>query len=105
MDLFTLYDCKQGAYNLRVPSLKSSLPRSFTPPEALLRGLELCGMSISLHSYSSERREMLTSSIASRNLLLSELFKVPSLALYLLPEMKIVPLAVNQVIYEQGDQL
>jgi CRP-like cAMP-binding protein len=48
---------------------------------------------------------MLTSSLASRNLLLEELFKVPSIALYLLPEMKIVPLAVNQVLYEQGDQL
>jgi len=62
-------------------------------------------MSINLHSFSSEKREMLTSGVASRNQLLEELLKVPSIALYLLPEMRIVPLAVNQVIYEQGDQL
>ncbi len=48
---------------------------------------------------------MLTSIIASRNELLAELFKVPSLASYLLPEMKIVPLNVNQVLYELGDQI
>lgn len=48
---------------------------------------------------------MLTSTLASRNYLLSELFKVPSITEYLLPEMKVVPLAVNQVLYEQGDQL
>ena len=48
---------------------------------------------------------MLTSSIASRNELLAELFKVPSITSYLLPEMRIVPLTVNQVLYELGDQI
>ena len=48
---------------------------------------------------------MLTSSIACRNELLAELFKVPTIASYLLPEMKIVPLTVNQVLHEQGDQI
>src|SRR5215510_7789713 len=62
-------------------------------------------MNISLHSFSLERKEMLTSTIASRNELLVELFKVPSITRYLLPEMKIVPLTVNQVLYEQGDQI
>jgi len=62
-------------------------------------------MSISVPTFSSERKELLTSSAASRNQLLEELFKLPGVAHYLLPEMKIVPLAVNQVLYEQGDHL
>src|SRR5262245_48393348 len=60
-------------------------------------------MSISFHTFPAERKEMLTSSIASQNELLAELFKVPSINSYLLPEMKVVPFTVNQVLYEQGD--
>ena len=48
---------------------------------------------------------MLTSSIASQNKLLEELFKAPGIANYLLPEMRLVPFTVNQVLYEQGDQI
>jgi CRP-like cAMP-binding protein len=62
-------------------------------------------MSISFHSFPSERKELLTSAIASRNQLLDELFNAPGLASYLLPEMRVVPLRVNQVLYEQGDQI
>jgi len=61
-------------------------------------------MSISLHSF-SERKELLTSAIASRNQLLEELLRVPTIARDLLPEMRIVQFAVNQVLYEQGDQM
>lgn len=62
-------------------------------------------MSISLHSFPAEKKEMLTSGIASRNQLLGELFKSSDIASYLLPEMRVVPLTVNQVLYEQGDQI
>ena len=61
-------------------------------------------MSLSLHSF-SEKKEVLPSSIAFRNQLLAELFQVPGIANYLLSEMRVVPLAVNQVLYELGDQI
>jgi CRP-like cAMP-binding protein len=52
-----------------------------------------------------EKKEDLTSSIASRNDLLAELFSINATSNYLLPELKIVPLTVNQVLYEQGDKI
>lgn len=59
-----------------------------------------------LQSLTSDKKErMLTSSIASRNELLGELLSIPGSTTYLLPELKIVPLAVNQVLYEQGDEI
>lgn len=61
-------------------------------------------MSISLYSF-SERKELLTSTTASRNQLLEELLRVPTIARDLLPEMRVVQLTVNQVLYEQGDQI
>jgi CRP-like cAMP-binding protein len=48
---------------------------------------------------------MLTSSISSKNELLGELLSVPSIAASLLPELRIVPLTVNQVLYELGDKM
>ena len=53
----------------------------------------------------SERREVLTSSIASRNELLAELLSIPGVTNSLLPELRIVPLTVNQVLFEQGDKI
>lgn len=52
-----------------------------------------------------ETKELLTSSMASRNALLAELLSIPNAANYLLPELKIVSLTVNQVLYEQGDKI
>jgi CRP-like cAMP-binding protein len=52
-----------------------------------------------------DRREVLTSSIASRNHLLKELLNIPGSGSPLLPELKMVSLSVNQVLYEQGDQI
>jgi CRP-like cAMP-binding protein len=52
-----------------------------------------------------EQKELLTSSIASRNALLGELLSIPSTTNNLLPELNIVSLAVNQVLYEQGDHI
>ena len=55
--------------------------------------------------YSSDRGEMLTTSLASRNKLLMELFEIPDLAKSLLPELRVVTVTVNQVLYEQGDKI
>ena len=52
-----------------------------------------------------DKKEILTSSIASRNTLLAELLTVPGTSNYLLPELRIVPLSVNQVLYEQNDKI
>lgn len=52
-----------------------------------------------------EKKEVLTSSIASRNTLLAELLTVDGTSNYLLPELRIVPLSVNQVLYEQSDKI
>jgi CRP-like cAMP-binding protein len=52
-----------------------------------------------------EQKELLTSSIASRNALLGELLSIPSTTNNLLPELKIVSLTTNQVLYEQGDHI
>lgn len=52
-----------------------------------------------------ERKELLTTSIASKNELLKELLSVPNVANDLLQELRVVPLTVNQVLYEQGDKI
>ena len=62
-------------------------------------------MTTNLQSFLSDKREMLSPSIASQNHLLAELPSQPSIASYLLPELKIVSLSVNQVLYEQGDKI
>jgi CRP-like cAMP-binding protein len=53
----------------------------------------------------ADKREMLTSSIASQNELLGELLSINGVSNYLFPELRIVPLSVNQVLYEQGDKI
>ena len=59
-----------------------------------------------LHSIFSDPKEMmLSSSIASQNEVLKQLFAVPDVAAALLPELHIVTLTPNQVLYEQGDSL
>ena len=62
-------------------------------------------MSRNLASMIFEQKELLTSSIASRNALLGELLSIPSTTNNLLPELKIVSLTTNQVLYEQGDHI
>jgi len=52
-----------------------------------------------------DRKELLTTSIASKNELLKELLNLPGNANELLQELRIVPLTVNQVLYEQGDKI
>jgi len=53
----------------------------------------------------SDKKELLTTSIASRNELLKELLSLPGIGNDLLQELRIVPLTVNQVLYEQGDKI
>jgi len=53
----------------------------------------------------SDKKELLTTSIASRNELLKELLSLPGIGNDLLQELRIVPVTVNQVLYEQGDKI
>lgn len=53
----------------------------------------------------SDRRELLTTSIASKNELLRELLTLPGIGNDLLQELRVVPVTVNQVLYEQGDKI
>lgn len=62
-------------------------------------------MSSNLQSIMFETKELLTSSVASRNALLGELLTIPSATNQLLPELRIVHFTVNQVLYEQGDKI
>ena len=61
-------------------------------------------MNVSLQSFTSDRKEMPTSSIASKNDLLRELLSIPAIAHDLFPELRVVSLTVNQVLYELGDK-
>ena len=61
-------------------------------------------MATNVQSPLSDRKEVLTSSTAFGNHLLTDLLSIPDLATYLPPELKVVSLAVNQVLYEIGDQ-
>lgn len=63
-------------------------------------------MNSSFQALASDKKElMLTSSIASRNELLGHLLSTPEMSTTLLPELRIVSLTVNQVLYEQGDHM
>lgn len=62
-------------------------------------------MTPNLQTLLSDKREVLTSSIASRNELLAELLSLNGVSKYLFPELRIVPFNVNQVLYEQGDKI
>lgn len=53
----------------------------------------------------ADRKELLTTSIASKNELLKELLSLPGIGSDLLQELRVVPLTVNQVLYEQGDKI
>jgi CRP-like cAMP-binding protein len=62
-------------------------------------------MNSTLQSLIPDHPELLRSGILSRNELLRAFFTVPAIARELLPELKIVSLTVNQVLYEQGDKM
>lgn len=53
----------------------------------------------------SDRKELLTTSIASKNELLKALLSLPDIGMELFPELRVVSLTANQVLYEQGDKI
>ena len=59
----------------------------------------------SFQPFLSDRKELLTTSIASKNELLRDLLGLPGIGNDLLQELRVVPLTVNQVLYEQGDKM
>src|ERR1041385_9315143 len=61
-------------------------------------------MTINYDSFLDRKDEVRTKK-PSQNQLLDELLFVPSIAESLLRELSIVPLTVNQVLYELGDQM
>ena len=62
-------------------------------------------MNTKLQPFITDKRELLTTGIASRNDLLSQLLGIPDMVNSLFPELKLVSLSVNQVLYEQGDKI
>jgi CRP-like cAMP-binding protein len=62
-------------------------------------------MAMNYQSLLTIEKDMLTSSVAVKNDLLRQLFSGPSVKDALLPELKVVTLTTNQVLYEQGDQI
>jgi CRP-like cAMP-binding protein len=62
-------------------------------------------MNSSLQTYVTGRNELLTSSFVEKNELLREFLSIPGIGPDLLSELKVVSLAVNQVLYEQGDKI
>jgi CRP-like cAMP-binding protein len=52
-----------------------------------------------------DERHTLTASRAAHNELLGQLLNIPGITASLLPQLRIVPLTVNQVLYEQGDKI
>ncbi|MEN3326381.1 MAG: hypothetical protein V7638_1188 [Acidobacteriota bacterium] len=59
----------------------------------------------SSHPLLSERKDLLTTAIASKNEFLKELLSLPAIANELFQELRVVSLSVNQVLYEQGDKI
>lgn len=59
----------------------------------------------SFQPFLSDRKDLLTTNVASRNELLKELLNLPGIGPDLLQEMRVVSLSVNQVLYEQGDKI
>ena len=53
----------------------------------------------------SDHKELLTTSVASKNELLKELLMIPSIGIDLFHELRVVTLTANQVLYEQGDKI
>ena len=62
-------------------------------------------MATNLQSLFPDRREMVTDAITSGNELLRELLTVPGIGKDLIPELRVVSVAVNQVLYESGDKI
>lgn len=62
-------------------------------------------MATNYQSLLTIERDMLTSSVASKNDVLRHLFEAQTVKDTLLPELKVATLSTNQVLYEQGDHI
>src|SRR5829696_1518553 len=83
----------------------SKTPTILYQPRFSSADLEYTGMDTTYYSYSSKKNELLGPTITSRNELLRELLAMPGIGKELLPDLRVVPLAVNQVLYESGDKI
>ena len=59
----------------------------------------------SLKPFAANEKNLFVSELASTNELLRDLLTQPSVRDYLLPELNVVSLSSNQVLYEQGDHI
>ncbi len=62
-------------------------------------------MNSNIHSLLLDHKEVPASGITSKNEVLKELLSAPAIGETLLHELRVVPLMVNQVLYELGDQI
>lgn len=62
-------------------------------------------MTSNLQAGSTSEKDMLISAVASRNDLLRHLFTSQAIKDCLLPDLRLVSLTTNQVLYEQGDRM
>lgn len=60
---------------------------------------------ISLDSVLPNDKEVVSSRVTLGNTLLQEFFRIPGVPPFLLPELRLVALTSNQVLYEQGDKI
>jgi CRP-like cAMP-binding protein len=58
-----------------------------------------------LQIFLPDKKELVTPSVVLRNQLLKDLISIPGVSDRLLGSLRIVPLTVNQVLYEQGDKI
>jgi CRP-like cAMP-binding protein len=97
-------DCTRTNNERKIHLVPSFRPHhDFNCPRPLVQIWSI-GISINFHSFPLDRKEV-APGISSQNRLLDQLLVVPSIAQSLLPESKVVPLTVNQVLYELGDQV
>jgi CRP-like cAMP-binding protein len=62
-------------------------------------------MTAFFQSLNSDKKDVLTSNLLAKNELIQDLMTVPKVASELLPELKLVTLTTNQVLYELGDKI
>lgn len=105
--MWAYYRCTDAHKERRIKNVTKDQPTpvQLLTPRSLVRLWEYHGMAINTQTFLLDRKDLLTSGSASRNALLKGLLSVPSLAGDLLPELRVVQLTVNQVLFEQGDQI
>ena len=62
-------------------------------------------MAIHLQTFFSDRHDTVSAELTAGNELLRGLLTVPGISKDLMPELRLVPVVVNQVLYESGDKI